>query len=166
MTSRLVDTISGLALLAVTALFYSQTVGAFPDAPLARNPVAVPRFLMALLALGGVLLVLRGVLAFRVARDVWSDPTPVARLDWAAILRVMAVVIAYMLGFAPLGFVPATAIFIPVACLVLGYRNPLVILLVTLIAITVIWYLFSGVFSIRPPGFGPDDLYRMMTGGT
>ena len=85
-------------------------------------------------------------------------------LNWSGIVLVLVLVLAYLLGFARIGFIPATAIFFPVTCFVLGYRNMVVTGLVTILAIVLIWYLFTRGFSIRPPGIGFDDLWRMLAG--
>ena len=42
MSARNLDVLWGLGLIVLAAVFYSQTLGAFAETPLARNPMAIP----------------------------------------------------------------------------------------------------------------------------
>lgn len=147
-------------MLGISALLFTQVLpGQFEGVVLARNPMTLPRFLLVLFALGGAGLLVRGFFGARVSGAVGM---PVA---WLKVLAVLVLAGLYLTAFAPLGFIPATLIFMPVAMLALGYRNPLVIVLVTAVTVPLLWYLFTEAFSIRPPGIGMDDLLRQIGGG-
>jgi hypothetical protein len=149
--------VAGGAVLGISALIYSQVLpGQFAGVELARNPMTFPRFLLALFALGGVFLVIRGF--FRAPRD--RDDMPV--VAWQRVLLVLLLATAYFAAFAPLGFIPTTLIFLPTSMLLLGYRRPMVIAFVTIIAVIALWYAFTEAFSIRPPGIGIDNVLRIL----
>lgn len=147
--------VAGGAVLGISALLFTQMLpGQFSGVELARNPMTFPRFLLLLFALGGAGLVLRGL--FRGAQDRSEVP----RVAWGRVLAVVALAGCYLAAFAPVGFIPATLVFLPAAMLVLGYRKAGVIAIVTLVAVVGLWYAFAEIFSIRPPGVGMDDLFR------
>ncbi|WP_286173942.1 tripartite tricarboxylate transporter TctB family protein [Rhodobacter sp. NTK016B] len=149
--------IGGVAVLGLSALLYSQVMpGQFDGVALARNPMTVPRFLLALFALGGAYLLVRGLVSR--AGTTWPA------VAWRKVLAIAVLAAAYFWAFDPIGFIPATLVLLPLAFLSLGYRNPLVIAAVTLITAPLLWYVFAEGFSIRPPGFGMDDLLRALGG--
>ena len=151
--------IAGGAVLGISALLFTQVLpGQFEGVVLARNPMTFPRFLLGLFALGGAGLLVRGLIGARKG----TVGMPVA---WLKVLAILVLAGIYLALFAPLGFIPATLVFMPVAMLALGYRNPLVIVLVTLVTAPLLWYLFAEAFSIRPPGIGIDDMLRQIGGG-
>lgn len=162
MTPRLINLMGGGAILGLSALFYAQTMGErFTDTPLARNPMAFPRLLTMLLAVGGLVVIAQAVLTRRGAM-----PGDVAvPINWPRVVLIGALAAAYFWAFEPLGFLPATAVFLPVVIVVLGYRRAMVIVPVAAVTLVGLWYLFAQVFQIRPPGPGMDELLRMVTGG-
>lgn len=152
--------IAGGAVLGISALLFTQVLsGQFEGVVLARNPMTFPRFLLGLFALGGAGLLARGRFAARTQATVGE------RVAWLRVLGILVLAAIYLAVFAPLGFIPATLIFMPVGMLALGYRNPLVITLVTIVTVPLLWYAFAEAFSIRPPGIGIDDMLRQIGGG-
>ena len=151
--------IAGGAILGISALIFTQVLpGQFEGVALARNPMTFPRFLLAIFAVGGAILFLRGLLSSAVPRQ---DPPVVA---WRRTAAVVVLAGAYYGLFAIVGFIPATTVFLPAAILVLGYRNLVVIIVVTLVCVVGLWYIFAEGFSIRPPGIGIDDMVRALRG--
>ncbi|KPQ07088.1 MAG: Tripartite tricarboxylate transporter TctB family [Rhodobacteraceae bacterium HLUCCA12] len=162
MTPRVINLIAGGAILGLSALFYAQTLGdRFADTPLSRNPMAFPRLLVLLMALGGAVVIAQALLTRRGALPGEAVPA----LNWPRAALITALAAAYFWVFEPFGFLIATGLFLPLAVVALGYRRLLVIVPVTLVVLVGLWYLFAQVFQIRPPGPGMDDLLRLMTGG-
>ena len=152
--------IAGGAILGISVLLFTQVLpGQFEGVELARNPMTVPRFLLLIFAAGGAALFIRGLLVPSAAAH--DDAPPVA---WRRTLAVVVLAGVYFATFAPLGFIPTTLIFLPATMLVLGYRNALVIVSVTLLCVVGLWYAFAEGFSIRPPGVGIDDMLRALRG--
>ena len=151
------DVIAGGAVLGLSVLLFSQVLpGQFSGVALARNPMSFPRFLLALMAFGGTVLVLRGV---------FGSPTCIAPpIDWRRLGLAALLVAAYFTAFDPLGFAPATALFLPAIMVVLGYRRFAAIAIATALTISVLWFLFAEIFVIRPPGIGFDTVWRSVRG--
>ena len=161
MPPRLINLIAGGALLGLSALFFAQTLSErFATAPLARNPMAFPRLLTLLLALGGAVLVVQALLARREAKAGQA----VAQVNWPRAVLIAAMAGAYFWAFESMGFLLATLVFLPLVIVAQGYRRMLVILPVTGVTLVALWYLFARVFRIRPPGPGLDDLLRLLAG--
>lgn len=155
MQKDLESIIGGLAVLGLSAILFTQLMpGQFEGVPLARNPMTFPRFLLALFAIGGAFLVVRGLVSR--AGSTWT------KVAWGKVLGIVVLAAAYFWAFQPVGFVPATLVLLPLSFLALGYRNAKVIALVPLITVPLLWYVFAEGFSIRPPGFGMDDLWRLL----
>jgi hypothetical protein len=151
--------IAGGAVLGISALLFTQVLpGQFEGVALARNPMTFPRFLLLLFAAGGAALFLRGLLTS--GADT-PDAPPVA---WRRTLAVVVLAGLYFAAFAPIGFIATTLVFLPAMMLVLGYRNALMIVAVTLLCTVGLWYAFAEGFSIRPPGIGIDDMLRALRG--
>lgn len=149
------NVIAGTAVLGLAAVMATQVLpGQFDGVALARNPMTFPRFLLLLFAAGGLALVLKGLFAGR------PGATPWVPMRWWRVLALLALVSVYLAVFADLGFLIATAVFLPIVMVMLGYRNLPVIALVTVIVVAGLWYVFAEAFSIRPPGVGIDDILR------
>ena len=162
MTPRLINLMGGGAILGLSALFHAQTLSErFATAPLARNPMAFPRLLTLLLALGGTVLIVQALFARRGA----LPDAAVAQVHWPRAVLITAMAGAYFWAFEIVGFLPATLVFLPLVIVMQGYHRALVILPVTAVTLVGLWYLFARVFQIRPPGPGMDDLLRMLAGG-
>jgi len=162
MTPRLINLMGGGAILGLSALFYAQTLSErFATAPLARNPMAFPRLLTLLLALGGAVVIAQALFTRRGA----MPGEGVAPVNWPRAVLITAMVGGYFWAFESVGFLPATLVFLPLVIVVLGYRRALVIVPVTAVTLVGLWYLFARVFQIRPPGPGMDELLRMLAGG-
>ncbi|MCC5970007.1 MAG: tripartite tricarboxylate transporter TctB family protein [Pararhodobacter sp.] len=162
MTPRLINLIGGGAIIGLSALFYAQTLSErFASAPLARNPMAFPRLLTILLIVGGLVVIAQAVFTRRGALpgDVAAD------VNWPRAVLIAALAGAYFWAFEPWGFLLATALFLPLVIVVLGYRRALVIVPVSAVTVVGLWYLFARVFQIRPPGTGMDEVLRMIAGG-
>ena len=149
---------AGGVVLGLSILLFCQVLpGQFSGVPLARNPMSFPRFLLALMALGGIALMLRGTLGI----PVFAVPL----VDWRRLGLVTLLVALYFAGFGPFGFLPSTALFLPAIMWALGFRNIGIMAAVTALTIVIPWFLFTDVFAIRPPGVGFDTLWRATGGG-
>ncbi|MEM8855667.1 MAG: tripartite tricarboxylate transporter TctB family protein [Pseudomonadota bacterium] len=153
------NVIAGTAVLGLAAVMASQVLpGQFDGVALARNPMTFPRFLLLLFAAGGLALLLKGLFAGRPGARPWTS------MRWWRVLALLVLVSVYLAVFADVGFLMATAVFLPVVMVMLGYRNILVIALVTAVVVPGLWYVFAEAFSIRPPGIGLDDIIRSIKG--
>lgn len=144
-------------MLGISALLLTQVLpGQYEGVALARNPMTFPRFLLLIFALGGAALLLHGLLGGR------PRESAMASVAWRRVLAVLVLTGIYLSAFAPAGFIPSTAVFLPATMVTLGYRRPLVISAVTFVSVVGLWYAFAEGFSIRPPGIGFDDMMRAL----
>ena len=149
------DLVGGGVLLGASAVLYAQTVNkGFVHDEIARDPVWYPRLLLVLLALVSAGLIVRGLAG--PVQKTGSVPL------WGRFLAVAVAVTAYFLLFDVVGFLIASVVFLPAMTVLLGYRRPLVIGLVTVIFVALVWYCFAEIFVIRPPGLGLDELFAWL----
>lgn len=159
MVRDLESLIAGGAILGISAILFTQVLpGQFEGVALARNPMTFPRFLLLIFAAGGAVLFIRGLLVSGTA------PKAAQPVAWLRTSAVIVLVGLYYAAFAPFGFIVTTTVFLPAMMLVLGYRNALVIVTVTVLCVAGLWYAFAEGFSIRPPGLGIDDMLRALRG--
>lgn len=151
MNPRLSNLIGGGALLGVSVLLYSQSIGTgLEREEIARNPIWYPRLLLILLAIAAVFLILRSVI--RSPGPAEADPA------WGRLSAAAAVVAAYFVVFNEIGFVISSLLFLPLFSILLGYRRYFVTAVVAILLVIALWYLFAEVFVVRPPGPGLDIL--------
>lgn len=134
-----------LAILALAALLFSQTfaeISAFARASQGQGPFFYPRFIIAAIALLGVLMILRPVPG--------SEPVPSGAGLWRLLGLVLAVM-AYALGLSLAGFLISSLIFACLTPLFLGYRRLAVTALVAAVFCVSVWYLFENAFLILLP---------------
>lgn len=88
-------------------------------------------------------------------------PSTIAPMNRQEILRVAAAVILtllYIAALAPLGFVPASLIFIPATAYTLGLKRHIMILVTTVVFVASAYLLFQAVFGTPlPRGFILDQ---------
>jgi len=134
-----------LAILALAALLFSQTfaeISAFARASQGRGPFFYPRFILAAVALLGLLMVLRPV------------PTDEPMPSGAGLRRATGLILAvaaYALGLSLAGFLISSLLFACLAPLFLGYRRLAVTALVAAVFCLSVWYLFENAFLIILP---------------
>ena len=144
------DMVAGVALLALAAVLYLDTVGTgFGRDEIARDPVWFPRVLIVLLALAAAGLLARGL---ALAGE------PAARPRWRRLGAAAAAVGGYFLVFDLAGFLISSLVFLPAMAVLLGYRRPVATALVTIFFVAGVWYCFADLFVVRPPGIGIDDI--------
>lgn len=76
---------------------------------------------------------------------------------WPTVLAVGGLLVVYALTLGPLGYIPATAIFVPACSRALGSRSLLRDAVVGLIVAVVIYFFFTEVLEIRLPTAGILD---------
>ena len=71
---------------------------------------------------------------------------------WPRFLGLLAALIVFALVFEHLGFFLSAGVFIPVAALILGYRNYPVIVLTTIAVLIFVYLVFVKLLSVSLPG--------------
>ena len=138
MATRWRDPLTGTVILLLAGGVYWLAGGYNPAAAL------FPRLIAIVMMLAAAGLVVRGLL-----RPQAGEP-----LDLAMAIRTAAVIgltIVYVVAVASLGYLTASAVFIPVAAWVLGVRRPLVLTLSTLVFLLLVAGLFLSVFKVPLP---------------
>ena len=148
MTDRSIDLVYGTGLLVIAALLYWASFDVpVADETIANNPLWFPRLLLGLMLIAAVALGARAL----VRRSATTTAEPLRR---KAVAITIGAAGAYLTGFHEIGFIPATLVLFPLMCWLLGYRRPLTIALVTLILTISLWYAFSLLLNVTPPGIG------------
>ena len=124
------------------------------------SPVG-PRFVPTIVGVGLVLLGI-GLLirtSLRPDADLGRQAASEERVtDWRTTGLVAAVLLAYALALAPLGYILATATFLPIAARILGSRNPVRDVVAGLLVGVVVWVGFTQLLGVTLPAGLLDPL--------
>lgn len=136
--------IGGLILLATTFLFWHTFDEAYQTSILTagRGPVFFPRMVLAAMALFSLAVIVDG---FAEETD-WTGRKALAITGLA-----VAITGGYIFSINWAGFVLPTLLFTALMPFVLGYRNWMIILLISVIYTFAVWYVFEKVFLIILP---------------
>lgn len=138
----------------VVCVAYGYAAYTYPLLPFERNMAFLPNTMPQALSVLGVLVSLFIVLSSKKVEEIEEDESDDMSLSkikhyktgQAAMLLIAMVV--YALAIRPIGFVPATVIFIVASGWILGERKPIKMTGIALIATLFIWYLVQEVLGI------------------
>lgn len=140
------DRLGGLILLAFCVAYGVLSLDiAQIDTHGAMNARTLPQFL----AVAGCGLCLSLIL--RPAPVSTGDVT--AGLRWTALLLLTGLMCGYGLALRPLGFVPATTLFLALGFVVMGERRAWLIVLVAVTVSVAFWWLMSGLLGVYLPAW-------------
>ncbi|WP_291733755.1 tripartite tricarboxylate transporter TctB family protein [Leisingera sp. F5] len=148
-------------ILAGVCLTYGYTAWFTMDGELApfmqRNPIWPSTFpkVLSVIGLAASLVILLGLEKAKVQKAE-IDYRRLTDYHLGQALLLLGLMVAYALCLRPLGFLFSTSAFLILGSYILGERKWLVMLLVSLLATGVVWYLVQQVLGIylRPlPGF-------------
>ncbi len=145
------DAISGLMLIALSALMIAFTAS-FPEFPGQKyGPSLFPRILGAGLIVCGALLVWKG-LAARTPGTPWVEFAPWTRERWrlGSFALMLAMLVLYILASETVGFIPIALIFLLVQFLWLGVR-PLTAVITAIVTTALIHEFFSTLLRVPLP---------------
>lgn len=146
----------------VVALVYGYAAFNYPLLPFERNMSFLPNTLPTALAVIAIILALIIILSPKAKPDASGDvlgDINIARLREYKIGQAVALLVAmvvYALALRPVGFIPATTLFLVGTGWILGERKLHVMIPVALIGSGSIWYLVQetlGIFLRPLPGF-------------
>lgn len=138
----------------VVCVAYGYAAYTYPLLSFERNMAFLPNTMPQALSVLGVLVSLFIVLSSKKVEEIEEDESDDMSLSkikhyktgQAAMLLIAMVV--YALAIRPIGFVPATVIFIVASGWILGERKPIKMTGIALIATLFIWYLVQEVLGI------------------
>lgn len=146
MTTRTLDLIYGTLLFAAAmALYWVSFDLQVAGRSIASDPAWFPRLLLGMMLVAAV-----GLGARALAR---RSTAAGASLRGKALAITVGIAGLYLTSFNEIGFVPSTLVLIPVMSWLLGFRRPLVLLLLTVILTITLWYAFALLLNVTPPGF-------------
>lgn len=146
MNSRTLDLVYGTVLFAIAmALYWVSFDLQVAGRSIASDPAWFPRLLLGMMLIAAVVLGGRALARRSTARGVPLRGQALAITVGAAGL--------YLMSFYEIGFIPSTLVVIPVMSWLLGFRRPLVITLVTVALTITLWYAFTLLLNVTPPGF-------------
>ena len=140
-----------LVLLGLGAAFLYQALQI--RTPQAYSPIG-PRFVpmvvtIGLLAFAAILLIRTTWLRDRELAVAARDQD--ARTHWPTVALVGVALVSYAVALAPLGYLVATAIFVPAAARILGSRSVLVDALIGVVLAVAIYFGFTEFLGVRLP---------------
>jgi len=145
-------------LFLVIAIIYGYASYTYPLLPFELNMVFLPNTMPMVLSVLGIVLSLIIILSSTKTGDAGRESLgdiDVSRLRDYKIgqaLGLIAAMLVYALALRPVGFIPATTLFLFGTGWILGERKPLIMIPTSLIAAGFIWYLVQealGIF-LRP----------------
>jgi hypothetical protein len=134
------DPIAGLATLAIAVGFFILSFSNSGGAEL------FPRIIAVLMTVCSIGLIARGFVRRSLTLPAAMDAVVARR-----IIIAIALTIAYVALFAPLGYLVSGLIFVPAMALALGLRNYVTIVSATVIYVVGLYFLFSAVFHTPLP---------------
>lgn len=146
----------------VVALIYGYAAFNYPLLPFERNMSFLPNTLPTALAVIAIILALIIIVSPKAKPDANGDvlgDISIARLREYKLGQAVALLVAmvvYALALRPVGFIPATTLFLVGTGWILGERKLHVMIPVALIGSGLIWYLVQetlGIFLRPLPGF-------------
>ena len=139
------DVISGVLLVALSALLYTQTATSSGDIMFEDDidPMKYPRMLVYLLGLLGLLLAGRGL----ALKEVVSEIPIFSRRT----MGIMAVLLIYAAIFTTVGFFVSSLLASFAVAFIMGWRRLPVLALSCLLAVVAIWLLFTYILRIPLP---------------
>lgn len=150
MNKRLVELCGAGAFAALFAFLLSEALGY--SARSAYMPAAA----------SGIGLLMCLIWAVQAARGIASGPAEyygTTRTDYRRFAMILAVGVAYVLGFVWVGFFTSTLIMVPVVAVALGYRNWRVVGLTTLGFALILYLVFRLLLSVPLP---PEAILRLI----
>lgn len=136
--------VGGLILLTTAYLFFHTFEAAYQTSILTagRGPVFFPRIILGAMALFSCVVIVEGL----------GEETEVpSRKAMQVLLAAIGVTGGYILSINWAGFVIPTLLFTLILPLILGYRNWLLTLAISVIYTFAVWYIFEKVFLIILP---------------
>ena len=121
----------------------ATTIDLFPGQ---ESEAFSPRTLPISLAIAGVLLTLVEMLKSLRRQD--SGDVPWKGFDWLRASLLFATMIGYGALFEPLGFLPATVLFLTAGIAILGERRPIVLLVLPLAFASGFWLLITRLLGL------------------
>ncbi|GAB3684772.1 tripartite tricarboxylate transporter TctB family protein [Salinisphaera aquimarina] len=147
MNSRKLDLIyGGTVVVAVLLVYWTSTQGARPPVPIANDPFWYPTILLVLIGGCAVVMSLQVILGQQV-----EAPAPVR---WGKLAVAIGFSVFYLLTYERIGFVLDTLALIPLLGWFLGFRRPIILVIVSVGFTAAVWYSFDLLLHITPPGLG------------
>ena len=150
------------AVFLVVALIYGYSAFTYPLLPFERNMSFLPNTLPMALSVLAVILAMIIILSPKAKPDASGDvlgDINIARLRDYKIgqaLGLLAAMVLYALALRPVGFIPATTLFLVGTGWILGERKLHIMIPIALVGAGSIWYLVQetlGIFLRPLPGF-------------
>lgn len=145
------DAVVGLVLILFAVAMFAVTLS-FPAFP-GQNygPSLFPRILASGIAIGGLLLVGRGLIARRAGAD-WLTMDPWTREPHLVInfVGVLAALVFYIFAAETLGFIPTAFVILAGLIWRLGSRPPIALLVAAGTTVVIQWF-FGGIMRVPLP---------------
>ena len=138
MATKWRDALTGLVVLGLSVGIYFLA-GTYDE-----RAALFPRLVTVVMMIAAAALFVRGVL-----RPATAEPVDIGVM--VRTISVIGLTILYVVGVARLGYITASALFIPVVAFILGLRRPLPLLLTTIGFLVVVSWFFIVVFKVPLP---------------
>ncbi len=145
MKSRTLDLVYGAIYFVIAIVLYWVSLDlSSTDRSIASDPAWFPRLLLGMLLIAAIVLMVQAQLR--------QSSAQVISLRVKALIITLGAAGLYLVGFYEIGFIQSTLVLIPVLSWLLGYRRPFVIIAVTIIFTCLLWYAFTLLLNVNPPG--------------
>ncbi|MFM7533812.1 MAG: tripartite tricarboxylate transporter TctB family protein [Rubrivivax sp.] len=142
---RLHDTLLGVLLVVLAAVFFGYTF-TFPDMPGQKyGPALFPRLIALGIAAGGIVIAVRGLRSGARAGTCWVSFSPELQQlrGWLAWLAMPLAIVFYLLVSERLGFLPTATLVVGALCAWLGARLWVSLATGVVTALVVQWFFGS-----------------------
>jgi len=158
------DIVLGIIFAALSIVFYIGTLS-FPKFSIGINPKVYPLFIIISTFALSVMLMVQGIIKLRkerppstktsaekgISEPISCDVSLPKGKTALKLIALAIVILAYVIGFEPLGYIIVTPLLMAFTMYFFGERKPLRIIVVSILVPVILYWVFRTVFRVPLP---------------
>lgn len=148
------DSFVGAIFLILAAIMYYFSTKIDNNDPFAMNPASYPIIIIAVIALLALIILAGGIkkgLHNAHTDDASTEIEEVSKANYNNPLKIILLLIAYVFGFAYIGFIVSTIAMVCVGTLMLGYRSYVRMAIASIVVTLIMYFGFAKLLLVSFP---------------